>query len=455
MAVMSRRMRLAALALALLTLSACARIDPDQTRICRQTLAALHPAGTPIGVLAVEQGAGSNAVLIRHETTRAPNPPRERTAECRFGGGALSRNRLELEAVLLDGRALPPANLLFLKRFWIDEPATVGLQPPPSAAELPNALTLPREAAIVLQHAVLALPQIAVYALLAPAFALIYGLIGRINLAFGELAIVGGQGALIGAVAGGALTDGARPGILAGALLFALAASLAHAQAMGRFVLEPLSRAGVQPLLVATAGLSAALMEYVRLSQSDGLRWAPPVLGAPLVIARSESFLVTLTQGAVVFTALASAASAGLLLHMRNSVFGRQWRATAQEPVAAALLGVDTRAVLLRAMALSGLLAGLAGFIITAHYGGIGFSGGLGLGLKALIAAILGGIGSVGGAMAGAVLLGLFEAGWAAVLPLHLREAAVFSLLVLLLVFRPGGLAGHAGRDESRDGGLR
>jgi branched-chain amino acid transport system permease protein len=448
-------MRLAALLLSLLALSACARIDPDQARICRQALAALHPAGTPINVMSIEHGATPNAVLIRHETTRPPNPPRERVAECRFGGGALSRNRLDLVSVLLDGRALPSANLLFLKRFWIDEPATADLQPPLSAAELPNAPIVPRGAAIVLQHAVLALPQIAVYALLAPAFALIYGLIGRINLAFGELAIVGGQGALIGAVAGGVAADGAPFAILAGALVFGLAASLVHAKAMGRYVVEPLARAGAQPLLVATAGLSAALMEYVRLSQSDGVRWMPPVLGAPLTIARSDGFLVTITQGAVVCTALALSAGAGLLLHMRRSAFGRQWRAAAQEPVAAALLGVDTRAVLIQSMALSGLLAGLAGFIITVQYGGIGFSGGLGLGLKALIAAILGGIGSVGGAMAGAVLLGSFEAVWAAVLPLHLREAAVFSLLVLLLVFRPGGLVGYAGRDARHDGGLR
>jgi branched-chain amino acid transport system permease protein len=448
-------MKLAAFLLAVLALCGCARIDPDQARICRVALPALHPEGSPIAIVAVEPGAGPGAIVIRHETRRPPHPPQERIAECRFGGGAMSRGRLELEAVTLDGRPLPGATLHLLKRYWVDEPGTAALQPPLSDAERLSAVNLPRGPALLLQHALLALPQIAIYALLASAYALIYGLIGRINLAFGELAVIGGQGALLGAVAGGMVSDGAPLAILAGSLLLALAAAATHADAMGRHVILPLSRSGGQPLLVATAGLSAALMEYVRLSRDDGLRWTPPLLGTPVTVASAPDFPVTVTHGAVVFSALALAASGALLLAMKRSRFGREWRASAEEPFAAALMGVDTKAVLLKAMAISGLLAGLAGFIVTAHYGGIGFSGGLGIGLKALIAAILGGIGSVAGALLGAIALGLFEAGWAAALPLHLREIAVFTLLVALLVFRPGGFLGYAGRDPGRDGDLR
>jgi branched-chain amino acid transport system permease protein len=448
-------MKLAALLLTLLALAACARLDPDQARICRQALAALHPDGTPISVTSVAPGEAPSSVIIRHETQRPPNPPRERMAECRFGGGALSRERLELTTVSLDGRPLPPSTLQLLKRFWIDEPGTVALQPPISPAERAVALELPRPAAIALQHALLALPQIAIYALLAPAYALIYGLIGRINLAFGELAVIGGQGALLGAVAGGMLTDASPFGMLAGALLLGLAAAATHADVVGRLVVGPLASSGGQPLLVATAGLSAALMEYVRLGQGDGPRWFPPLLGTPVILAQSGDFPVTVTRGGMIFALLALSASLALLFAMRRTGYGRQWRATCEEPIAAALMGIDTRAVLIRAMSISGLLAGLAGFIITMHYGGVGFSGGLGIGLKALIAAILGGIGSIGGAMAGAVILGLVEAAWASALPIHLREGAIFTLLVALLMFRPGGLFGYAGRDARRDGDFR
>jgi branched-chain amino acid transport system permease protein len=448
-------MRLPGFLIVAIALAGCARPDPDQARICRQALAGLHPAGTPITVTSIAAGGAPHAVEIRHETQRPPNPPRERIAECRFGGGALSRERLDVTMVSLDGRPLSPVRLHLLKRYWIDEPGTLALQPPVSLSERGGAPDISREAAIVLQHALLSLPQIAIYSLLAPAYALIYGLIGRINLAFGELAIIGGQGALLGSIAGGLMTGGAPYGMLAGALVFSLAAAATHADIVGRHVVGPLAFSGGQPLLVATAGLSAALMEYVRIGQGDGLRWMPPLLGTPITVAQAADFPVTITLGAIVFTLLASAASITLLCVMRSSAFGRRWRATSQEPVAAALMGVDTRGVLIAAMMLSGLLAGLAGFVITMHYGGIGFSGGLALGLKALIAAILGGIGSIGGAIAGAVILGLVEAAWAATLPIHLRETAIFTLLVALLILRPGGLLGYPGRDARLDGDLR
>jgi branched-chain amino acid transport system permease protein len=448
-------MRLATLLLALLALAGCARIDADQARICRIALPALYPPGMPIEIVGVEPGGAPNAIVIRHEVRRPPNPPRERVAECRFSGGALSKDRLELSEIKLDGRPMPGATLHLLRRYWIDDPGTAALQPPPSPGELAAVPRLPRNVAIAVQHAVLALPQIALYALLAPAYALIYGLIGRINLAFGELAIIGGQGALVGAIAGGMWSGGEPAAMLAGAALLALAASATHADAMARRVLSPLAGSGGQPLLVATAALSVAMMEYVRLAQSDGARWTPPLLGAPILLADGGAFPVTVTRGALVFAALAFAAGALLLAHMRWSRFGREWRASAEEPVAAALLGVDTRKVLVRSMTIAGLLAGLAGFIVTANYGGIGFSGGLAIGLKALIAAVIGGIGSVGGAMAGAVILGALEAGWAALLPIHLREAFIFALLVVLLTLKPGGFFGYAGRDPSRDSGLR
>jgi branched-chain amino acid transport system permease protein len=130
------------------------------------------------------------------------------------------------------------------------------------------------------------------------------------------------------------------------------------------------------------------------------------------------------------------------MLIMRRSGFGRRWRATADDGLAASIFGIDSRAILIQAFALASLLAGLAGFILTSHYGGIGFSGGLVIGLKALIGAIAGGIGSVPGAMAGAVLIGTCEAIFAAFFSVEHADAAVYLGLALLLIFRPGGLFG-------------
>jgi branched-chain amino acid transport system permease protein len=98
--------------------------------------------------------------------------------------------------------------------------------------------------------------------------------------------------------------------------------------------------------------------------------------------------------------------------------------------------------VLLKTFALASLLAGLAGYVVTVYYGAFGYAGGIVLGLKSLLAAIAGGIGSVGGAFLGGILLGAVESTWSALFPIEFRDLAVFVLLVVLLVLRPSGLFG-------------
>jgi branched-subunit amino acid ABC-type transport system permease component len=106
------------------------------------------------------------------------------------------------------------------------------------------------------------------------------------------------------------------------------------------------------------------------------------------------------------------------------------------------LFGVDARAVFLSSFALASALAGLAGFVMTMFYGAVGYDAAGTLGLKALVAAILGGIGSVSGALIGGLLLGGFEAWWSAYLPADYRDVASYALLAILLALRPGGLLG-------------
>ena len=113
-------------------------------------------------------------------------------------------------------------------------------------------------------------------------------------------------------------------------------------------------------------------------------------------------------------------------------------------PLAAELFGVDRGRVLLFTFALASALAGLAGYVMTVYYGTVGYAGGIVLGLKALLAAVAGGIGSVPGAFLGGLLLGCAEAGWSALLPIEFRDLAIFTGLVLLLVVRPSGLFGFA-----------
>ena len=103
---------------------------------------------------------------------------------------------------------------------------------------------------------------------------------------------------------------------------------------------------------------------------------------------------------------------------------------------------VDPRAIFAQTFALASAFAGLSGFVMTVYYGGVGYGASTALGLKALIAAILGGIGSIPGAFLGGLAIGAFEAAWSAFLPIDYRDVAVYSLLAITLVLRPGGLLG-------------
>jgi branched-chain amino acid transport system permease protein len=423
-------------------LTGCAMVDPDQTRLCRTVLPALHASDAAIVVNSVSAGAQADSVRLLYRITNGEGRETRHQLDCRFAGGRFSRQRQELSALTVDGDPFGVARLHLLKRFWLQHPASALAAPLQSEAELAHLPQVSRFWAVALQHVVSALPQIAIYALLAPAYALIYGLTGRINLAFGELAMIGGQGALIGAVAGAMAGSGAPSLVLLGGLLLALAAAATHGELMARGVFLRLQGIGSQPVLVASIGFAVGAMEYVRLAQGDGTRWTPPLLNAPVMVARNADFVVTITEGAVAATVLSLGAALTLVSAMRWSPFGRRWRATAQEPVAAALMGIDPKATLASAFMVTSLLAALAGFIMTAHYGGIGFSGGLAIGLKALVAAVAGGIGSVGGAVLGALLIGSFEALWSALFPLAYSEMAVYCILILLLTFRPGGLLG-------------
>ena len=123
-------------------------------------------------------------------------------AACGFGGTTFERDRLDLVAVETDEGALGEARLLYLKRFWLREAEREVVAPP--APEVPQ---LPAAAAYALQQLVNALALAAVYALLATAYSLIYGLVGRINLAFGEIAVLGAYGAIGGVAAAVALGD--------------------------------------------------------------------------------------------------------------------------------------------------------------------------------------------------------------------------------------------------------
>lgn len=397
-------------------------------------LPALSPPDAALDIGAQSEDDDGRGVRISYRGSL----PHE--AHCRFKRAGRPSHSTELVALTLDGRALNEPDLFFLIRFWLATPEGRAADPAPlgPVADLPS---LPPRVAYGLQQALDALPATAIYALLAASYALIYGLVRRIHLAFGALAAAGGYGAAFGA----ALFRGGPPGlVLASAGGVGVAVALGWGTAAGAAALAPLRRASGQRYLIATVGLSIFLTELLRLTQGARPNWVSPVLNAPFGVARAGDFVVTTSADALFAAAIGAGAGAALALAMRWSGFGRDWRAHADDPLAAALFGVDPHAVLLKTCALASAFAGLAGFVMTMFYGAVGFDAAAALGLKALVAAILGGVGSVPGALLGGLLLGGFETLWTACFAADYRDAAVFALLAAVLTWRPAGLFGAA-----------
>ena len=136
---------------------------------------------------------------------------------------------------------------------------------------------------------------------------------------------------------------------------------------------------------------------------------------------------------------------------MRWSTAGRAWRAVADDRTMARLLGIDVWQVLAVSFIVASMLAALGGAILTLHYGGTSFAMGNTIGLKALVAAIIGGIGSLPGAALGGLCLGLVEAVWSAYEPIVWRDGVVFALMIVFLILRPAGLLGTHRALEERE----
>lgn len=423
-----------------LLLTACSGgADPAQARLCRLVLPALHEPGSAIRVLSETPGTAPRTVRITYRI----DGQAVRTT-CAFLPGEGPPDADALIMVMTDGEALSSVRLHILKRWWLGAFGVAESAVPAPPDQLSGAgPEVPGAVAFALQQGINALAVCGIYALLALAYSLIYGLTGRIVLAFGEIAITGGYGAMLGA--GGMVALGLSQPLwrAAGALGAGLALALIFALASARLVIAPLAAYRGQAMIVATLGLAIALQEYLRIFQGQDVLWLALPKPPPFGVAHSwDGFAVTVSAGQIAVACISAAAIAAVLILMRRSRFGRSWHAVADDAGAAALLGIDARGVLFGSMALAGALAGLAGWIFAVHYGMVGFAGGLMIGLKALAAAVIGGIGSSGGAVLAAVLLGLLETLWTAYAGGGFRDIAVLSLLVIALVLRPRGFFG-------------
>lgn len=378
----------------------------------------------------------------------------DETLTCAFGQEGASADRRSLVGVRDRRGVMSDARFYMLKRFWLGDPvnrdvAANRVEIAPGAVPR-GLLTLPAGAGRALQTLLDAAAPASLYALLALACSLIWGLVGRVNFAFGDVAMLGAYGALIGALLVKGFGVAAAGPLVALAIVAAVAIGGAWGGALGRYVFAPLAFRPAQPLLIATVGLSIALQEFVARSQGARDRFLEPMFNKPRLLADGP-FTVLVTPMRLIVVGLTLSAVVGVLVVLPRTRFGRAWTAVADDAFMARLLGLDPVRVLIVTYALAGALAALAGAVLTLAYGGTSFHMGTLLGLKAVVAAVVGGIGSLPGAALGGLVVGVGETVWSAVFGIEWRDAAVLSLLVVFLIFRPAGLLGAADPPAGRD----
>jgi branched-chain amino acid transport system permease protein len=279
-----------------------------------------------------------------------------------------------------------------------------------------------------------------IYALIALGYTMVYGIIGLINFAHGEIYMIGAFTAFIAATIF-SIMGLPLPAIFILAALAAIIWSSAYGYTIEKLAYKPLRNAPRLSPLISAIGMSIFLQNYVLLAQTSDFLPFPELIPEfsfmePVAGIIGSSDLIILLTTAVVMVAL------GWLIKFTR--IGKAMRATAQDRTMAMLVGIDVNQIISVTFIIGSALAAIGGMLIASHVGQINFFIGFIAGIKAFTAAVLGGIGSIPGAVLGSLILGLTESFATGYVSSDFEDVFAFSLLVLILIFRPAGLLGKA-----------
>ncbi|WJH39564.1 branched-chain amino acid ABC transporter permease [Aliirhizobium terrae] len=288
--------------------------------------------------------------------------------------------------------------------------------------------------AYLLQQLANAMPIASLYAALAFGYAIAFAVTRRADIAYGAIFAFAGHLHLLGAHFGWErLWLVLSAAILLGAIL-ALGGGLATGAIVGRCILLPLVRVSPNALIVASLGVLLVLMEGARLAAGSRELWLSPFLNQPVSLSVGQGVAVTLTVIQLANMAIMlSAVAFGHLILSRHRA-GRIWRAVADDPSAAELLGVDARRVFILAYMAAAFYASLSGVLATSYYGTMDFGAGLLFGLKVVLIAAAGGHSHPLRSALGAAAVGCAETLWSGYGPILWRDFAFVSALVTVLV---------------------
>ena len=282
----------------------------------------------------------------------------------------------------------------------------------------------------------------ATYALIAIGYTMVYGIIGMINFAHGEIFMIGAFVSIITFLLLGLFGVTWAPLAILIALLATMVLTPLYGWALERIAYRPLRQSPRLAALITAIGMSIFLQNYVQLVQGARVKPLPSVITGGIEIMRRDDFVVTLGYLQILIVVLTVALMAGFTFMIRRTELGRAQRACEQDLKMAALVGVYVDRTIAFTFVMGAALASVAGLIFLLHYGVVDFFIGFNAGIKAFTAAVLGGIGSLPGAMLGGLLIGLIESFWSAYFSVEYKDVAAFSILVLVLIFRPTGLLG-------------
>jgi branched-chain amino acid transport system permease protein len=301
---------------------------------------------------------------------------------------------------------------------------------------------------IFLQQVLNGLVLGSVYALVALGYTMVYGILGLINFAHGEVVMIGAMIALtVMTILAGSTVGLPAALIVVLAIAAAMAVCMVLAFSIERVAYRPLRNAPRLAPLITAIGMSILLQNVAMIIWGRQYKTFPPLFSSePYTIAGAN---ITDLQIAIIVVSAALMAALLMLVHFTR--LGRAMRATSENQAIAGLMGVNVNKIISATFVIGAALGAIAGVLVAANYSIAHYSMGFMLGLKAFTAAVLGGIGNIGGAMLGGLLLGLIEsigAGYigdltGGFLGSHYQDVFAFLVLVLVLVLRPTGLMGE------------
>ena len=282
-----------------------------------------------------------------------------------------------------------------------------------------------------------------IYGLIAIGYTMVYGIIGMINFAHGDVFMVGGFIALIAFLALVTIGLTSIPLALFLVLLIAIALTALYGWTVERIAYRPRRGSCRLAPLISAIGMSIILQNYVQISQGARVKPLPPLITGTHTLMHSEGFNVDVSNMQIIVVLTTLVLMAGFSWLVSKTRLGRDMRACEQDLKMASLLGVDIDRTISLTFVIGAALAAVAGIMYLLYYGVIDFYIGFVAGVKAFTAAVLGGIGSLPGAMLGGLLIGLIETFWSAYFSIEYKDVAAFSILIVVLIFLPTGILGR------------